>query len=108
MPQHEDPGLDTKRTKTKLTDAAPQRMGAAISLYETSQTIPETGEQTGQPKGRQQRAQKTRLGNRQQRAQKADPQTEETLDSSVHRCQEEAGADAVLRHEVPQVERRQG
>ena len=37
----------------------------------------------------------------------ADPQIEETPDSSVHRCREKMGANPVPQHEVPQVEKGQ-
>ena len=46
--------------------------------------------------------QKTWLRNK-----KADPQIEETPDSSVHRCREKKGVNPMSQHEVPHVEKGQ-
>ena len=76
--------------------------GEMTSRYETSRTVPEAREQTGQEEGPELQMQKTQWED-----EETDPQTVRTPDSSVHRCREETGADPVPRHEVPQVERRQ-
>ena len=81
--------------------AAPHT-GEMTSQYETSRTIPEAGEQTGQKEGPELQAQKTRRKDKEN-----DPQMEETPDGSDHWSREGTGADPVPQHEVPQVERRQ-